>query len=180
MDDELLPGITVRRPAVGDHPRVHVALDDWWGGFGGEDGLRQRRLLLPRLWFEHFTDTSFVAEAGRAPGSGEAGRAPGSGEAGAGDLAAFLVGFHSPARADTAYIHFVGVNPAHRRVGLAGALYRRFFDQARAAGRTQVRCITTPGNDLSVAFHTAMGFEPTLQRDYDSPGMDRITFSRAL
>jgi predicted GNAT superfamily acetyltransferase len=162
MDDELLPGFPLRRPAVADHPRVHVVLDGWWGGFGGEDGLRQRRLLLPRLWFEHFTTTSFVAEAG------------------GGGLAAFLVGFHSPAHADTAYIHFVGVNPAHRRAGLGAALYGRFFDQARAAGRTQVRCITTPGNDTSVAFHTAMGFGQALARDYDSPGMDRITFTRTL
>jgi predicted GNAT superfamily acetyltransferase len=162
MSDEPLPGIHLRRPTVEDHPRVHIVLDDWWGGFGGEDGLRQRRLLLPRLWFEHFTDTSFVAEDDAA------------------GLAAFLVGFHSPAHPDTAYIHFVGVHPAHRRGGLAGALYGRFFDQARAAGRTRARCLTTPGNDTSVAFHTAMGFESVLQRDYDSPGMDRITFSRAL
>jgi ribosomal protein S18 acetylase RimI-like enzyme len=161
-DDELLPGFSARRPAVADHPRVHVALDGWWGGFGGEDGLRQRRFLLPRLWFEHFTDTSFVAEDG------------------GGELAAFLVGFHSPAQRDTAYIHFVGVHPGHRRAGLAGALYGRFFAQAAAAGRTQVRCITTPGNDRSVAFHTAMGFTAARHRDYDSPGMDRIVFTRPL
>jgi predicted GNAT superfamily acetyltransferase len=162
MSDEPLPGIHLRRPTVEDHPRVHIVLDDWWGGFGGEAGLRQRRLLLPRLWFEHFTDTSFVAEDPH------------------GGLAAFLVGFHSPARPDTAYIHFVGVNPTRRRAGLGATLYGRFFDQARAAGRTQARCITTPGNDTSVAYHTAMGFEQVLERDYDSPGMDRIVFTRAL
>ncbi|WP_371812640.1 GNAT family N-acetyltransferase [Saccharopolyspora sp. ASAGF58] len=56
-------------------------------------------------------------------------------------------------------IHFVGVDPARRRGGLARRLYAEFFDTASSAGRSRVRCITSPANTGSIAFHRRMGFE---------------------
>ena len=49
--------------------------------------------MLPKLFFVHFRDTSFVAE--------DDGGSPG-----------FLCGFRSQTFDDEAYIHFVGVDPA--------------------------------------------------------------------
>ena len=50
------PGeIRLRRPVEADHARLVGQIDEWWGG-------RKMHPLLPRLWFQHFTGTSWVAE----------------------------------------------------------------------------------------------------------------------
>ncbi|MFT2018433.1 N-acetyltransferase family protein [Streptomyces sp. 796.1] len=105
-------------------------------------------------------------------------------------LAGFLIGFHSPDRPGTAYIHFVGVHPGLRQHGIARALYGRFFARATSARRPEVRAIVSPANKPSIAFHHAMGFVPDggdyesdgvpVHRDYDGPGHDRISFRRLL
>jgi ribosomal protein S18 acetylase RimI-like enzyme len=105
------------------------------------------RALLPRLFFEHFRETSFVAEDG-------------------GEVVGFLNGFLSQSSTDEAYIHFVGVRPDRRGTGLARELYDRFFAVARAHGRTLVRCVTSPVNEGSVAFHRALGFEVERSDEY--------------
>jgi ribosomal protein S18 acetylase RimI-like enzyme len=129
-------------------------VDDWWGG-------RPMRPLLPRLFLDHFCDTSLVAEDD-------------------GELAAFLIGFLSPARPGDAYIHFVGVHPDRRRDGLGRRLYEEFFERARREGRSVVRCVTSPLNDGSIAFHRRLGFSAELVAGYDGPGADRIAFARRL
>jgi len=82
----------IRQLSTADYPFVISVIDQWWGG-------RQMADKLPRLFFEHFTDTSFAAERD-------------------GRLAGFLVGFISQSRPGEAYIHFVGVDPAERGKGL--------------------------------------------------------------
>ncbi|WP_328384996.1 GNAT family N-acetyltransferase [Streptomyces sp. NBC_00400] len=171
---EQLPGeLTLRRPTPADHPRLQVALAEWWGGLGGEAGARQRQLLVPRLFLQHFADTSFLVKRPDRT------------------LHAFLIGFLSQTDPETAYIHFVGVCPQGRREGIGSALYNRFFTTARTAGRSQVRCITSPDNRDSIAYHTRMGFrlEPgdrfddhgvPVHEDYDGPGLDRVSFVREL
>ncbi|WP_328689502.1 GNAT family N-acetyltransferase [Streptomyces caniferus] len=163
--------LTLRRPGPADHARLQVALAEWWGGLGGAAGARQRQLLVPRLFLQHFADTSFLVE--RPDGT----------------LHAFLIGFLSQTEPEAAYIHFVGVCPEGRRDGVGSALYDRFFATARAAGRSRVRCITSPNNRNSIAYHTRMGFrlEPgdriddagvPVHTDYDGPGLDRVSFVR--
>ena len=125
--------MTIRNAERSDYDRISPLVDDWWGG-------RQMRALLPRLFFEHFRETSFVAEED-------------------GVLVGFLNGFLSQSFPDEAYIHFVGVRPDRRGSGLASELYERFFAVARAHGRSVVRCVTSPANEGSVAFHRALGFE---------------------
>jgi len=132
--------------------RVNV----WWDG-------RQMAPVLPRLFFLHFEGTSFVAEDE------------------AGDLVGFVCGFLSQTDTAEAYIHFVGVSPDHRGEGVGRALYERFFDEVREEGRSVVRCVTSPANEGSVAFHEALGFEvDRVVPDYDGPGEDRVLLVRTL
>jgi predicted GNAT superfamily acetyltransferase len=155
VDGTALSSLEIRRAEAADHARVIAVLNGWWGG-------RDMADMLPRLFFVHFRDTSFVAERG-------------------GELAGFLVGFLSPAAPEEAYVHFVGVSPDERGTGLGRLLYERFFELARANGRTRVRCVTSPANTASIAFHTAIGFEASPpQPDYDGPGEDRVVLTRAI
>jgi len=164
-------GFDIRHPSPDDHLPVLAVMDRWWGGLGGEEGSRQRALLLPKLMFQHFTDSSFVVTS-------------------QGRIVAFLIGFLSQSRSDESYIHFVGVDPAERGKGLGSALYERFFAYSREHGRSVVRAITSPVNAGSHAFHTRMGFAtepgPTefegrpVQPDYDGPGLDRLSFRKDL
>ena len=91
----------IRQLSTADYPFVISVIDRWWGGRSMAD-------KLPRLFFEHFTDTSFAAER-------------------EGGLAGFLAGFISQSRPGEAYIHFVGVDPAQRGSGLGRLLYEAFF-----------------------------------------------------
>ncbi|HVW90860.1 MAG TPA: hypothetical protein VHC01_15480, partial [Gaiellaceae bacterium] len=45
----------IRHAEPGDYARVIGVVDDWWGG-------RRMAPMLPKLFFVHFRDTSFVAE----------------------------------------------------------------------------------------------------------------------
>jgi predicted GNAT superfamily acetyltransferase len=147
--------LEIRHAEPADHARVAAVIDDWWGG-------RRVRDMLPRLFFTHFRETSFVAEDG-------------------GWLAGFLCGFLSQTYPDQAYVHFVGVAPDRRGDGLARDLYERFFEAARAAGRSSVRCVTSPVNTGSIAFHTKLGFEIEAGVEgYDGPDGSRVLLRRAL
>ena len=148
--------MNIRHAEPSDHARVVAVIDGWWGG-------REMRDMLPRLFFTHFRDTSFVAEDE------------------SGELAGFLCGFLSQTYPDQAYVHFVGVSPEQRRAGLARDLYERFFSAARTAGRTSVHCVTSPANAASVAFHQRLGFEIEAEVEgYDGAGESRVLLVRAL
>jgi ribosomal protein S18 acetylase RimI-like enzyme len=147
---------TIRHAHPADYGRVIQHVNVWWGG-------REMAPILPKLFFLHFEGTSFVAE--RADGG----------------LAGFLVGFLSQTDSREAYVHFVGVAPEERGSGLGRALYERFFAEVGAQGRSVVRCVTSPVNEASVAFHRALGFEvERVAADYDGPGEDRVLLVREL
>lgn len=146
--------IRVRAAEPADYDRIIAVVDDWWG--------RPVHHILPRLFLDHFHDTSLVAERD-------------------GELAGFLVGFMSPSNPDDAYIHFAGVSPRARGNGLARLLYETFFDRARTEGRRVVRAVTAAHNSVSIAFHTAMGFtvaDPI--PGYDGPSDVKVVFRREL
>ncbi len=138
-----MPELSRRPAAPADYDRIIEVLDDWFQ--------RPMTVMLPRLFLDHFFDTSRVIES--ADGT---------------RLHAFLVGFLSPAQPTEAYIHFVGVDPALRGQRLAAGLYEEFFDLATANGRSVVRAITSPVNTVSLAFHRSMGFEASMP----PPGLD--------
>lgn len=164
MSEESSAAIAIRQAGPPDYQRVISVLNDWWGG-------RRMVEMLPKLFFTHFRQTSFIAERDGA-------------------LAGFLTGFFSQTFADESYIHFAGVNPAFRGQGVARLLYERFFATSLEAGRTVVRGVTAPVNKVSIAFHTQMGFalEPSgtvvdgipVHFDYDGPGEHRVLFVKIL
>ena len=90
----------IRRAVPDDYDVIIRVVDAWWG--------REISDALDRLFLDHFFATSAVVESG-------------------GEMVAFLVAFLSPSRPDEAYIHFLGVDPDHRRAGLARKLYEDFF-----------------------------------------------------
>jgi GNAT superfamily N-acetyltransferase len=141
--------VLFRAATEADHPRVLAVVDGWWSG-------RHLSHLVQPLFFEHFGDTSLIAEDDEG-------------------LAGFLVGFLSPARPDEAYVHLVGVRPDLRGGGLGRELYERFFALARGAGRTVVASQTSPVNTGSIAFHEALGFETSHRAD-----RDKVVFRKRL
>ncbi|MBI5716040.1 MAG: GNAT family N-acetyltransferase, partial [Chloroflexi bacterium] len=161
-------GLVVRSPTESDHARVTSVMTDWWGG-------RDLSALLPRLYFQHFTDTSFIIEKNQNADDAEqtlinadksknnqrtsAQSAISASEGLKPELIAFLIGFMSQSQPRVAYIHFVGVHPEHRKCGLGKYLYERFFAVARSRGAHEVHCITAAVNMGSIAFHKRMGFE---------------------
>jgi ribosomal protein S18 acetylase RimI-like enzyme len=143
----------IRHADAADYGRVNEVIDEWWGG-------RQMAAMLPKLFFVHFRDTSFVADHD-------------------GRLAGFLVGFRSQTFEDEAYVHFVGVDPGLRGSGLGRLLYERFF--AAIAPRSIVRAVTSPVNEGSVAFHRALGFEvERVDGSYDGRGEARVLLVKRL
>jgi ribosomal protein S18 acetylase RimI-like enzyme len=164
------PGRTpaqLRGAREADYPTVAAAIQAWWTqpGLDTPAAARERAALVPRLWLQHFAATSTIAERD-------------------GRLVGFLIAFLSQDRGDEGYIHFVGVAPDERGGGIGRQLYERFFATVRAAGRRWVRCVTSPTNTLSIAFHEAMGFAiersggELAKPDYDGPGVPRVAFVR--
>ncbi|MBA0050410.1 GNAT family N-acetyltransferase [Streptomyces sp. AJS327] len=160
----------VRAARPSDHRAVVERVQTWWTDRSPEQA-RELSLLVPKLFLQFFSRTSLVREDGTG-------------------ISAFLIGFHSPDDEREAYIHFVGVDPRLRGAGVGRELYTAFFERAAAAGRTEVRAITSPTNTGSIAFHRAMGFVPEagdreldglpVHTDYDGPGHDRVCFHRRL
>ncbi len=148
-----MTAFTIRHAEPEDYDSVIPVVNDWWGG-------RKMADMLPRLFFVHFRETSFAVEAeGRVVG--------------------FLVGFRSQTYPEQAYIHFVGVDPAWRRSGIARALYHRFFQAVRPLGCSEVNGVTSPANERSIAFHTSMGFE-VLPGYGDGPGQARVRLRKRI
>lgn len=162
-----MTALQFRRPTEADHGQVVDLVDEWWGG-------RRMRALLPRLWFRHFSGTSWIAEDER------------------GQLAGFLVGFISPDHPEVAYAHMIATNPNHRRRGIGRALYEQFFNDALTAGAREVHAITWAGNRVSIDFHRHLGFQPDdgpgtkpiygvpAHPHYDGDGEDRVLLIHVL
>jgi len=142
--------LTWRRPVSADHARIMAVIDNWWGG-------RSMQAMVPRLFLDHFSGTSYVVEDAD------------------GGLAAFIIAFASPDDPETTYVHFIGVDPARRGRGLGRELYARISAEAVERGCSRLKAVTSPVNTASQAFHRSIGFEvgdPV--PDYDAPDEPRI------
>jgi GNAT superfamily N-acetyltransferase len=164
-------GLQGRPLRESDHLPVLAAVGEWWG----TPQAPELGLLLPRLFFQHFTVLSEVVEVLDDTGTPR--------------LAAFLIAFQSATHPERVYIHFVGVDPQWRGRGIASALYERLFAAARELGCSRVDAITSPANRGSQAFHAAMGFAASgdsviegvsAYADYDGPGHARVALTRPV
>jgi len=78
----------IRSVEGADYYVISLLINEWWNG-------RQMSDMLPKLFFDHFQNTSFIAEE-------------------KGEIIGFLIGFLSQSHMNEAYIHFVGVHPEYR------------------------------------------------------------------
>lgn len=147
-----------------DYDIISPLINEWWGG-------RQMADMLPKLFFVHFNNTSFIVEIN-------------------GEIVGFLIGFLSQSHVDEGYIHFVGVNPEYRKHNIGKKLYDEFFSVVKENGRNTVRAVTSPVNKVSIAYHTKMGFEiekgnknvdgVSVFADYDGLNQDRVLFVKEI
>jgi RimJ/RimL family protein N-acetyltransferase len=125
--------MTLRPATRADLDRIRAVLVEWWDG-------RDLSALLQPLFLENFASTSLILEDDD------------------GSLAGFLIGFPSQDDTTAAYVHFVGVAPAHRGEGLGRTLHDEFAGRMAERGIRMVRCVTSPVNAGSIAFHQRIGF----------------------
>ncbi|MGM0921484.1 MAG: GNAT family N-acetyltransferase [Bacillota bacterium] len=154
----------LRNVSSKDFYLISPLLDEWWGG-------RKMSYMLPRLFFDHFQDTSLIMEKN-------------------GQIIGFLIGFLSQSKQREAYIHFVGVHPLFRKNKTGQRLYNEFFKLVKQHGCQTVRCITSPVNTGSIQFHKKMGFEIEngdktvngvhVTVNYDGENKDRVLFVKRL
>jgi L-amino acid N-acyltransferase YncA len=77
-------------------------------------------------------------------------------------------------------VHLVGIHPEHRRKGVGRQLYANFTQAAVKEGCLRLKAITTTGNEGSIRFHIAQGWNADEIDDYAGPGRKRIVFSKEL
>ena len=142
-----------RKITKADFDQIVEVIDRWWGG--------PISTFAHPIFFYELGDMALVVEDGGA-------------------MIGFLLGFiaHEPAR--TGYVHLVGIHPDHRRKGVGRLLYAKFTEGAVAAGCTELKAITTTGNEGSIRFHLAQGWQAQEIDDYAGPGRKRIVFSKEL
>lgn len=143
-----------RRITKGDFDRIVEVIDHWWGG--------------PISTFAHpifFYELGKEAVVAEDPTAGMIG---------------FLLGFVATEPVRTGYVHLVGIHPDFRRRGVGRSLYETFTDECRAARCNQMKAITTLGNEGSIQFHVALGWQAVEIPDYAGPGRPRMVFSREL
>jgi GNAT superfamily N-acetyltransferase len=155
---------TIRNSTPSDHPRIIRVMNDWWAG-------RDLSHMLPRVFLEHFCDTSFILEKNNS-------------------LIAFLIGFLSQYRIKEGYIHFTGVHPSFRGIGIGTFLYDRFSDVCLENGRSIIKSCTSPVNKASINFHKRIGFqvdngnsvidEIQVTLDYNRPNDPKVLFRKDL
>jgi ribosomal protein S18 acetylase RimI-like enzyme len=152
-----------RSATAADAEPIATAIDTWWA--------RHLRHFVHPLFLEHFGDTCLVVED-------------------RGHLVAFLVGMLSQRHEGQAYVHFMGVHPDYRRLGLGRELYERFSTLVRERGGTAIVAETGAFNEKSIAFHRRLGFVlegggelvdgVPVMRDFHDTGEDVVLFSRRI
>jgi ribosomal protein S18 acetylase RimI-like enzyme len=159
--------VALRRPTIEDHAPLVGLVNEWWGG-------RPVRHRLPRLWFEHFTSTSAVAETSL------------------GQRIGFAIGFVSPDRPRVGYLHLVGVAPGRRRRGIGRDLVEDVVARLADRGARTITTIAWPGDPIALAFLRSVRFEVDdgpgtrplygvpARTDWDHDGDDEAVLTRSI
>jgi len=107
-------------------------IPEWWNG-------RDLSAAALKIFFIHFSNTSFIAEIDD-------------------EFVGFLIGFMSQSDENVGYAHLGGVHPKFRKAGVARLLLQEFFKVCKTYNRSVVKSCTAPINKLSIDFHKSMGF----------------------
>ena len=164
MISELPKSLSIRNSEPSDHNRIISVLKDWWGG-------RDLTWMLPKLFLIHFYNTSFIIEKDD-------------------ELIAFLIGFLSQSNTDEGYIHFAGVHPDYRGIGIGEYLYEQFYKVCKENKRDTIRACTSPVNKGSIEFHKRIGFQIEqgnaefdgipVTLDYNKPNDPKVLFKKRI
>lgn len=136
-----------------DFDYVVSVLDRWWGG--------PSSVRAHPVFFYELGEHALIAESD-------------------GEVVGFLLGFVHSRETPSAYVHLVGIHPEHRRLGVGKQLYEVFIEKARQQGAARLKAITTVGNEGSLRFHEALGFDATEESDYAGRGRSRVVFTKDL
>lgn len=142
-----------RKITKSDFDQIVEVIDRWWGG--------PISTIAHPIFFYELGDNALAAE--------EDGR-----------LIGFLLGFIHFKEPKTGYVHLVGIHPEYRRRGVGRVLYAEFTERCRSLGCKRMKAITTTGNEGSIQFHEAVGWNATEVEDYAGRGRKRIVFTRDL
>jgi GNAT superfamily N-acetyltransferase len=77
-------------------------------------------------------------------------------------------------------VHLVGIHPDYRRRGVGKVLYQAFEEECRSQGCVLMKAVTTTGNDGSIGFHQATGWDVSQVEDYAGPARPRVVFIKKL
>ena len=147
-------GYATRRITKDDFDRIVMVIDHWWGG-------PISTLAHPIFFYELGRFARVVVDDSD-------------------ELVGFLLGFVAEESELTGYVHLVGINPEHRRQGVARTLYQEFTRDCEQGGCVRMKAITTPGNEPSICFHAALGWSVDVLDAYAGPGRRRVVFTKAL
>jgi len=136
-----------------DYDHIVQVIDRWWGG--------PTSALAHPLFFYELGQLARVVEHD-------------------GILVGFLLGFVAPGPPKIGYVHLVGIHPDYRRRGVGKVLYQAFEEDCRAEGCTELKAITTLGNEGSIAFHKATGWECETVENYAGPARSRLVMRKPL
>jgi len=142
-----------RKITKSDFDEIVEVIDRWWGG--------PMATFAHPIFFHELGDNALVVEL-------------------EGQMVGFLLGFVAPAQPLTGYVHLVGIHPERRRQGVGRRLYEAFTDRCRQLGCQRMKAITTPSNEGSIRFHSALGWLASDEPDYAGEGRRRVVFTKSL
>ena len=85
------------------------------------------------------------------------------------------------ARAPSAYVVTLDVDPANRREGIASGLMQEADRLVGEAGVQHISLHVYAGNDAAIRFYEGRGYRRVLDaRDFYGPGLDGFVYVKAL
>lgn len=142
-----------RKITKADFDQIVEVIDRWWGG--------PMATLAHPIFFHELGDNALIVEDD-------------------GRLIGFLLGFIVFKQPKTGYVHLVGIHPDYRRKGVGRLLYENFTERCRGLGCSRMKAITTTGNEGSLHFHQALGWQADEVEDYAGHGRKRVVFTKSI
>lgn len=145
---------------VEDYELVRQKMRDWYPLIAAD-------LQLPRLFFKHFSFTSFIISDAK-------------------DVLGVMIAFPSLYQANTACIHLLAINPHHKELGIEKELFKLLKETTAQYRVNKVEYILHPQHHAFIELCKRLEFETktgdkvvgtiSTFSDYDGIGQDRAIF----